>query len=154
MISSKILVQSAAAGLMAGAVVTLPWFWTEKPDERRFGEDCARAESDEIREKVHFELEARHTQPQIEARQVEQPRSVEARNRAAREVLDEIEGLDHRSEADEAARRQLERKMTQLFADRLAKRIDGQTRTRIDGQRTAGEVSDAAALNIERVDLH
>ncbi|MFW5966715.1 MAG: hypothetical protein ACOCV2_04305 [Persicimonas sp.] len=144
MISSKILVQSATAGLMAGAVVTLPWLWTPEDDTCSFGDDKLQ----EVDEHVEFD-----SQPKIEARRVEQPRSVEARNRDAREALEEIEELDHESEADKAARRQLEREMTQLFADRLAKRIDGQTRTRLDGQRTADRVSEKAAVELERVDF-
>lgn len=119
MISSKILVQSATAGLMAGAILTIPVFLFPSSDQMGFeshrcsyAERVARERAGVRRQMMRRYERYHHYQPNQHVLRAAPPvdgmrriegRTLEQRNQAAREALQQIGQAYANSEAQQKA---------------------------------------------------
>ncbi len=148
MISKKILAQTAAAGLMAGAVLAMPLFLYE-PEHGSFDKEPCSYEQDklEISYGPYGQPTFRAAPPvSPPAERVENRRTLEQRNQAARQVLGEINDT---YEAEQAATDAAHAFAIRTMAAQTATRIKQRSRSRSDGQRTAAEITDAAMVSSE-----
>lgn len=150
MISSKILIQSAAAGLVAGAVITLPWVLCDRGDE-----------VDRDRPHSVQSVDARVTTPQRPRHDALQPKTVrvepptrspdlEARNRAAQRALRDLETLEHQRRVRDHGGQVAHRVTVKTRGHQTAQRVDDQVRTHVDGRRAASRIFESATVHVER----
>jgi hypothetical protein len=98
MISAKILVQSTAAGLMAGAVVLAPLFLFDGVEDEFASPPCTRVESTQLSQfesDLHEQATLRAAPPVASKRatgpKTSGKRTLEERNQAARQAMQQLE---------------------------------------------------------------
>ncbi|MFP4597048.1 MAG: hypothetical protein ACLFVJ_02275 [Persicimonas sp.] len=148
MISKKILAQSAAAGLMAGAVLVMPLF-LYGPERGSFDKKPCSYKQDKL--EISYGPYGQPTfraAPPVSPRadRVENSRTLDERNRAARQALGEITA-NHG--AEQAATDAAHTFAIRTMAAQTATRIKQRSRTRSDGHRTASEITEAAMSSSE-----
>lgn len=153
MISKKILAQSAAAGLMAGAILAMPLF-LYGPEHGSFTNEPCSSKQDklEISYGPYGQPTFRAAPPvnapaSPPAERVDNRRSLEERNQAARQVLGEINDTYEAEQAETDAARAF---VIRTLAAETATRIKQHSRSRSDGQRTASEITETAMSSSEK----
>lgn len=148
MISKKILAQSAAAGLMAGAILAMPLF-LYSPEYGSFdNEPCSSKQNKLEISYGPYGQPTLRAAPPVSPRvdRVEDTRTLDERSQAARQALGEI---NHTYEAEQAAADAAHSFAVRTMAAQTAARVNQRSRTRSDGQRTASEVTEAAMSSSE-----
>lgn len=148
MISKKIMVQSGAAGLMAGAILAMPLF-LYTPE---FGSlEKAPCSYQKNNLEISYSPSGQPTfraAPSLNPRgeRVQNPRTLEERNQAARQALGEINDT---YEAEQAATNAAHSFAVRAMAAQTATRINQRTRTSSDGHQAAVKITDAAMASSE-----